>query len=84
MTLTQHDIDTMENNTLLNGGIINIFEKILDSRYKIKNQAIVPTYVYTSLLAYDWEKGPRRYFKQYAILKNDKKGIRIVEQLQHH
>ena len=63
MTLTQHDIATMENNTLLNGGIINIFEKILDSRYKIKNQAIVPTYYFTSLLDHSWEKGPQRYFK---------------------
>ena len=72
----------MENNTLLNvdiinilvnGDIINIFGKILASRYKIKNQAIVPTYFYTSLLDHSWEKGPQRYFKQYTILKNGKK-----------
>ena len=74
----------MENNNVINGDIINLFGKILTYRYKITNQAIVPTYVYNFLLAYDWEKGPRRYFKEYTILKNDKKGIRIVEQLQHH
>ena len=77
MTLTQHDIDTMENNTLLNGDIINIFGKILASRYKIKNQAIGPTYFYTSLLDHSLEKRQQCYFKQYAILKNRKKELKL-------
>ena len=68
----------MENNNVINGDIINLFGIILTYRYEITNQDIVPTYIYTSLLAYGWQKGARHYFKPHTILKNDEKRIMLL------
>ena len=67
---TQGGFNIIDNNSLINGDIINQFEKIVTKHYKKINQAIVSTYFYNTLLKFDLTN-TRRHFEPYKKLKNN-------------